>query len=121
MRPGAADDPLLGGLHAVFPAAELHLDAIVDLPTDAAWLGQSAPCPHQAFRVGAAAWGLQFHPEVSLAGYESWMPGFEDRGEITDRVLAGLAQLQENEAGLSKLAEALSAAFADIVHSARRK
>ncbi len=70
--------------------------------------------------MGAAAWGVQFHPEVSLAGYESWMPGFEGRGEITERVLDGLTQLRENETALANLAESLSAAFADIVHSARQ-
>jgi GMP synthase (glutamine-hydrolysing) len=28
--------------------------------------------PHQAFRVGAAAWGVQFHPEVSLPTFTGW-------------------------------------------------
>ena len=28
--------------------------------------------PHQAFRVGASAWGVQFHPEVSLPTFRAW-------------------------------------------------
>jgi hypothetical protein len=29
-------------------------------------------CPHQAFRVGENAWGLQFHPEVTEPIIRDW-------------------------------------------------
>jgi GMP synthase (glutamine-hydrolysing) len=36
-----------------------------DLPRDAILLASSGLYPHQAFRLGARAWGVQFHPEVT--------------------------------------------------------
>lgn len=72
LRPEAADDPLLYGLGATVPAIERHVDAITELPPGAAWLGSSAACPHQAFRVGARAWGVQFHPEAEAERIAGW-------------------------------------------------
>lgn len=71
-RTAAADDPLLGGLPEPFAGPSMHDDAVVELPADAVWLGATAMYPHQVFRVGEAAWGVQFHPEVSLPTYASW-------------------------------------------------
>jgi GMP synthase (glutamine-hydrolysing) len=71
-RPEAASDPLVAGLADPFPAPSMHADAVVDLPPDSTWLGLSPMYPHQAFRVGSAAWGVQFHPEVSLPTFAAW-------------------------------------------------
>ncbi len=70
-RPEAAGDPLFGGLPP-YPAPSMHLDAVVELPPGAAWLGRSPAYPHQVFRVGEAAWGVQFHPEVSVPTWTAW-------------------------------------------------
>ncbi|MFF0291244.1 type 1 glutamine amidotransferase [Streptomyces sp. NPDC005262] len=72
LRPEAADDPLLYGLGATVTAIERHVDAITELPSDASWLASSAACPHQAFRVGARAWGVQFHPEAEAERIAGW-------------------------------------------------
>ncbi|MGW7287797.1 type 1 glutamine amidotransferase, partial [Streptomyces sp. NPDC054847] len=72
MRSEAADDPLLYGLGSAVPAIERHVDAITELPPDAVWLASSAACPHQAFRVGARAWGVQFHPEAEAERIAGW-------------------------------------------------
>ncbi|WP_406109989.1 type 1 glutamine amidotransferase [Streptomyces sp. NBC_01003] len=72
LRPEAADDPLLYGLGATAPAIERHVDAITELPPGATWLASSAACPHQAFRVGARAWGVQFHPEAEADRIAEW-------------------------------------------------
>ncbi len=71
-RAAATDDLLVAGLPDPFPAPSWHVDAVSELPAGAIWLGESAMYPHQAFRVGECAWGLQFHPEVSLADYRNW-------------------------------------------------
>jgi GMP synthase (glutamine-hydrolysing) len=75
-RPEAGDDPLLGELPepfaTSFPGPSMHHDAVVELPADAVWLGETAMYPHQAFRVGERAWGVQFHPEVSLPTFTAW-------------------------------------------------
>lgn len=72
VRRDAADDPLLGPLDAVVPAVESHQDAITRLPTGAAWLASTESYPHQAFRLGDRAWGLQFHPEASSDKVRTW-------------------------------------------------
>lgn len=71
-RPEAASDPLVAGLVDPFPGPSMHADAVVELPPDSIWLGRSEMYPHQAFRVGTAAWGVQFHPEVSLRTFTGW-------------------------------------------------
>lgn len=72
LRPEAAGDTLLHGLGDTVPAIERHVDAITELPPGAVWLASSEACPHQAFRVGARAWGVQFHPEAEAARIATW-------------------------------------------------
>ncbi|MEW6753560.1 MAG: glutamine amidotransferase [Candidatus Latescibacterota bacterium] len=59
-------DPLLGGLGATIRVQALHRQSVVRLPPGAQLLAGSARDPHQAFRVGERAWGLQFHPEFDV-------------------------------------------------------
>lgn len=72
LRADARDDPLFGALPAVAPAIERHVDAITELPPGALWLAESDQCPHQGFRVGKAAWGVQFHPEAAASRIRHW-------------------------------------------------
>jgi GMP synthase-like glutamine amidotransferase len=68
----AAGDPLFAGLPEGFPAIQNHRDQVVDLPPGAVLLATSEVCRVQAFRVGAAAWGVQFHPEAGASRLGSW-------------------------------------------------
>jgi GMP synthase-like glutamine amidotransferase len=68
----ARTDPLFAGLPAAAPAVEWHWEEIVELPPGAVSLCGSERFPNQAFRVGAAAWGTQFHPEVLTDGATDW-------------------------------------------------
>jgi len=61
--PAAADDPLFSALPTPFPAHVTHSQTALRLPPGAALLARSAHDPHQAFRLGRCAWGVQFHPE----------------------------------------------------------
>ncbi|MEN3539489.1 type 1 glutamine amidotransferase [Microbispora sp. ZYX-F-249] len=72
IRAEAADDPVFGGLPAVVPAIENHIDAITALPPGAVWLAETERCPYQAFRLGERAWGVQFHPEVRPERIRQW-------------------------------------------------
>ncbi|MFB8024587.1 MULTISPECIES: type 1 glutamine amidotransferase [unclassified Streptomyces] len=72
LRPEAAADPVFHGLPAHPPAIENHIDAVTALPAGAHWLVSSEHCPYQAFRVGPAAWGVQFHPETTAERILGW-------------------------------------------------
>ncbi len=62
---GAEGDPLFRGLPPVFGAHVCHAQSVTALPPGAVLLASSARDPHQAFRLGERAWGVQFHPEFS--------------------------------------------------------
>ena len=61
----ARGDALLGDHPARFLAHLTHRQSVTKLPPGAVLLGKSTHEPHQAFRVGACAWGVQFHPEFN--------------------------------------------------------
>jgi GMP synthase (glutamine-hydrolysing) len=72
----AADDPLLSRLPERFQAFQWH-HYTHGLPAGALELARSRTCT-QAFRLGDAAWGVQFHPEVKLAQIEQWIADEND-------------------------------------------
>jgi GMP synthase (glutamine-hydrolysing) len=71
LLPAAADDPLFAqsGTRIVF---QWHGDTF-DLPAGAIHLARSPWCENQAFRYGPAAYGLQFHIEMTAGMIEDWL------------------------------------------------
>jgi GMP synthase (glutamine-hydrolysing) len=67
----AADDPIFAQLPGRFPAFEWH-SYTYDVPEAAVELARSRVCT-QAFRLGDAVWGVQFHPEVTGEQVASWL------------------------------------------------
>jgi len=49
-----------------------HRDEITELPLTAVLLAASSRYPHQAFRLGDRAWGVQFHIECDAEMIERW-------------------------------------------------
>jgi GMP synthase-like glutamine amidotransferase len=76
----AATDPLLADLESPVDVFQWHGDTF-DLPADAVRLGESSLYANQAFRVGDAAWGLQFHVEIDEPTVESWLAASPDQAE----------------------------------------
>lgn len=64
-------DLLFTGISPGFTTFQWHHDSF-DIPAGGVLLASSAACPHQAFRVGDSAWGLQFHPEVTAEIIGDW-------------------------------------------------
>ena len=61
---------LLAGRAAVWDAPAIHLDAVVSLPPDCDVLATNAATEIQAIEIrhaGGVFWGVQYHPEFSLA------------------------------------------------------
>ncbi len=67
----AGDDPVFSALAWPRPTLQWHQDTF-DLPAGATLLATSPVYPHQAFRVGHVAYGVQFHLEVDEAMAEEW-------------------------------------------------
>jgi len=66
----AADDPVLSRLPPRFDAFQWHFYTY-ELPAGAVELARSRLCT-QAFRLGDAAWGIQFHAEVTRPQIAGW-------------------------------------------------
>jgi GMP synthase (glutamine-hydrolysing) len=77
------DDPLLGAGPHRFTAYQGHSYGF-GLPPGAAPLAHGNGDALQAYRVGAAAWGLQFHPEVTWEIVEPWIAKHAARGDVPD-------------------------------------
>jgi GMP synthase (glutamine-hydrolysing) len=74
----AATDALLRGLPAQFPAHAVHWQSALRLPEGAVRLAGNDHEPVHAFRAGAHAWGVQFHPEFDadvMRGYIDQLAG----------------------------------------------
>lgn len=72
LLPEARGDPLFAGLPERLTLQATHVECVLDLPAGARRLAASEGDPHQAFAVGARAWGVQFHPEFDadvIRGY----------------------------------------------------
>jgi GMP synthase (glutamine-hydrolysing) len=85
LGPAAADDPLFAGAPARFAPMSWHGD-VFTLPAGAVPLAASAMTPLQGFRLGARAWGLLFHLEVTPAWVDACTAAFGDelRGHAID-------------------------------------
>lgn len=67
-----ARDALFGALPSILEVQATHVESVVALPEGAEHLAGNALDPHQAFRIGERAWGVQFHPEFDadiIRGY----------------------------------------------------
>lgn len=71
-RDAAWDDELFADVPLTPTVVQWHEDAIVDLPPGAVRLAASPRYENQAFRVGARAWGLQFHIETPPEMVRHW-------------------------------------------------
>jgi GMP synthase-like glutamine amidotransferase len=64
-------DTLFAGMPVEFETFQWHHDSF-DIPVGGVLLASSSACINQAFRVGSAAWGTQFHPEVTEQIIRDW-------------------------------------------------
>ena len=69
--PEGTADPVFAGLSWPRPTLQWHQDTF-DLPEGATLLATSPQYPHQAFRVGELAYGVQFHVELDEAMADEW-------------------------------------------------
>jgi GMP synthase-like glutamine amidotransferase len=81
-------DPLLSAVPDSFPIFQWHCDTFT-LPPGATHLATGPVAQNQAFRLGRATYGTQFHFEASRAVVADWTRTFP---EATDRMATGWAK-----------------------------
>ncbi len=114
--PHARDDRLLRRAGTTFPAPQGHHDAITDLPPGAVLLATSDAYPHQAFRLGQCAWGVQYHPEADHDTFADWMRGDAEALATTGRTPDSvMAEFDALETDLAAASAAHLEAFVDVV------
>jgi GMP synthase-like glutamine amidotransferase len=77
-RDVADSDPVFAAVPFAPDVLQWHRDEITELPVGAVLLAASTHYPHQAFRLGDAAWGIQFHIECDLDMIAEWVCGSLD-------------------------------------------
>lgn len=92
-RDAAEDDPLFDALPMTPDVMQYHYDVISDLPPGAVLLLSSTGYPNQAWRIGSAAWALQFHIETSADDLRAW--GHSEGREPVGRLGPVLDQAQD--------------------------
>ncbi|AMY20053.1 Gamma-glutamyl-L-1-hydroxyisopropylamide hydrolase [Rhodococcus sp. PBTS 1] len=114
------DDPLFCESGPSILVAEHHYDRIARLPDGAQLLASSDRYENQAFRVGRAVWGVQFHPEVSPGRFERWVADSRTAApDDADRLTAAFADLVANDALIESDSAVLARRFADVVRTHR--
>ncbi|TAN31768.1 type 1 glutamine amidotransferase [bacterium] len=114
--PAAASDPLFRTYCNVDRVLRWHEDTFT-LPAAAELLMTSHDLPHQAFRVGACAWGVQFHIEVDDDLLHAWLDAAGPRlqamwGTSRDALLSEADHYLTHQ---QRHSDAVFAAFARVV------
>jgi GMP synthase-like glutamine amidotransferase len=116
----ACDDQLLGALPRRFEAFQWHSYTIT--PPDGGVELARSEAGLQAFRVGDAAWAIQFHAEVALEDAEAWIDDYRSDADAVRIQLdadALRAETRGKIAAWNELGRALAARFARIAAASR--
>lgn len=119
LAPGAFGDPLFGGLPRNLSVFQWHGENF-DCPTGATALAGSPGCPYEAIRVGASAYGVQFHLELDPQLLAEWLdaPGcaaelIQRCGEDAPRRMTD--DLLETAVRMERYARRIFGGWADLV------
>jgi GMP synthase (glutamine-hydrolysing) len=105
----ARRDPLLALLGAQAPVQVSHVESVLELPAGAVRLAAGERDPVQAFAIGDAAWGVQFHPEFDADVARGYIAGRREtiagEGLDPDALLAAVRDAPVGPALLRRFAE----------------
>jgi len=109
LQDAASDDSLFGGMPSRFVAHLTHAQSVLRLPEQAVLLASNAYEPHQAFRIGERAWGVQFHPEFDAEIMASYLAHFrnqlEQEGTDPEVLLNAVREAPEATSLLARFAQ----------------
>lgn len=75
-------DSLFKGMDSKIEVFQWHED-MFEVPENAPLLATSNACPHQAFKVGKNAYGLQFHIEITDKSIHAWSNAYFKKEDET--------------------------------------
>lgn len=110
----AAGDPVLSGLPRRFHAFQWHY-CTYEIPPGAEELARSTVCT-QAFRLGEAAWAIQFHAEVTREEILAWLAGESEEAPIDRAAIAD--ETEERIAEWNRIGSLISGAFLEVAERA---
>ncbi len=85
-------DPLFKGLPKLFSAHVCHSQTVVKLPKNAVRIAENDFEPNHAFRIGPAAWGVQFHPEYDDTIMTAYAKNMETTIAASGLILSGILE-----------------------------
>lgn len=108
---------MLFGEHAEqFKAQAVHWQSVIQLPAHAVSLARSADDPHQSYRIGTCAWGVQFHPEFPAQAMRYYLNHYRNallqQGLDPDALLAGVVETPQAAGLLPRFAALCAKRFA---------
>lgn len=102
-------DPLMAAVDTSFPIFQWHRDTYT-LPEGAVLLASNPATKNQAFRIGRAAYGTQFHFEAATGVVDEWCTGFS--GSIEKMSPGWLGDYQDHRKESGQAADAAGLAIA---------
>ncbi len=112
----ASRDAIFAGIASPAESVQWHVDEITELPHGAVLLASSPSCAVQAFRLGARAWGVQFHPEAGRSVMQAWADAEEQAlPDRTRQMALAIAEVRAAEKRLFECWHGLAERFASIV------
>ncbi|MGM8224954.1 glutamine amidotransferase [Cellvibrio sp. ARAG 10.3] len=113
LLPACAADPLFRSLPPSFLAHTTHAQTVLHLPPGAVRLAANLHEPNHAFRLGARAWGVQFHPEYTPPIMRAYI---EQQAEVLTRMGQDVARLLEDVSATPFAAEVMTRFAALVEH-----
>lgn len=114
------DDPLFRGVASDLRVFQWHED-MVELPPEGVLLASSPACPHQAWRIGPNAYGLQFHIEITAESIHTWSDRyFTDTQQRDTHKPAMLAEYQRIRTDFDRTATKVYDNFLAMIQSVNR-
>jgi GMP synthase-like glutamine amidotransferase len=97
-------DPLFQNLPDELKVFQWHED-MFEIPPNGVLLASSKGCPHQAFRIGENAYGLQFHVEVTPKIVDSWIDAYaknEAKSPVFENIRSEFLRVEQAYAAQAK-------------------
>lgn len=115
-------DPLFQNVAGQFDTFQWHED-MFEIPTAGKLLASSSVCPHQAFRYGKNAYGLQFHIEITDKSIREWSDESIRQGDSAFKMQKEimLKDYQKKKEQFHGIADKIYENFLEIIKEARDK